>query len=393
MLGNFLFDRKRFFDEYRREFRSLSQQQVNGLNRLLDSIENDPYLIRIEWPAYMLGTVKRETGSTYHPIHEYGGKSYFIRRYGGHTRKGRELGNETQEEGYYYAGKGDVQLTGEDNYEKAEVALRRDYPEVVAEFERMTGRKFDLTIGDQPNDLDDPRNAMYPPISYAIMSHGMRTGMFTGVKLPETGRNYFQWRKIVNGLDHAQEIADDAEKFARILRASLRDADENDILEIQPSSTAVVPAGTQAAYQHEPAYTVETPEPGAAGSPAVNGDGVVPVGDAPDVPPSSWLSVEDWKPFCLRWLKRIWGFGVTGNMTQAVGFAGAAFRDPQNGYIYIGIAVVLFVIIAVIGLLLTSGLVGLLWYNRKEIGGYITEQRRTLMDPTKKNYGLTFEKK
>lgn len=273
MLGKFLFDRKRFFDAYRRQFRTLSQQQVDGLERLLDSIENDPYLERIEWPAYMFATVKRETASTYHPIHEYGGRNYFVRRYGSQTRKGRELGNDTPDEGYYYAGKGDVQLTGEHNYEKAEVALRRDYPEVVEEFERRSGKKFDLTIGDQPNDLDDPRNAMYPPISYAIMSHGMRTGMFTGVRLPKTGNNYYAWRSIVNGTDHAREIADDAVKFERILRASLRDADENDILEIPPSSTARESADSTAAYQHEPAITVELPEPEAVASPAASGSG------------------------------------------------------------------------------------------------------------------------
>jgi hypothetical protein len=224
----FKFDRVKFFTAYRKEFSSLNQQQVDGLNYLLDSIERDPHLTRIEEPAYMLATTKLETAHTFQPIHEYGGRAYFIRNYGGQTGKGRRLGNDTQEEGAIYAGRGDVQLTGENNYEKAEDALRAEYPEIVAEFERRTGRKFDLTVGDQPGDIHDPDNAMDPAIAYAIMSYGMRTGMFTGLGFKsrrfaglEGKKLYMEWRRIINGTDHAELIADTAMKFGRILRASL----------------------------------------------------------------------------------------------------------------------------------------------------------------------------
>lgn len=162
---------------------------------------------------------------------------------------------------------------------------------------------------------------------------------------------------------------------------------------IGPTSTATDPAGSHSSLPIEPASnTVELPEPKADGSPSAVGDGD-PIGDAPDVPPSSWLSVEDWKEFCLRWLKRIWGVGVTGNIAQATAFVGAAVKDPERGHIYLGIGAVIFIIIAALGLLLSTGLVGLLWWNRKEIGHYISEQWRAKMDPTRKNYGLIFEKK
>lgn len=223
------FNRDKFFSEYRKYFSSLSQQQVNGLSRLLKGIENDSHIpappVGIYYAAYMLGTVKRETGHTFMPIHEYGGKNYFIRRYGGQTRKGRELGNDTPEEGYFYAGKSDVQVTGESNYEKAEAAMRREYPEVVADFEHRTGKNFDLTVGDQENDTSDPMNILDPAISYAVMSYGMRTGMFTGRKLSQFIQNgrpdYYNMRTIINGHDVAEEIADAARKFEAILRASL----------------------------------------------------------------------------------------------------------------------------------------------------------------------------
>lgn len=220
------FDRKKFFNGYRAELghiAQLTQARVTALDGLLDFIEADPYLTRIEWPAYMLGTTMIETAYTFRPIHEYGGRAYFTRRYGSQTRKGRELGNDTPDEGWIYAGQGDVQLTGESNYEKAENALRKYYPELVAEFERRTGRKFDLTVGDQPNDLEDAKNAQDPAIAYAIMSFGMRTGMFTGKALPSNGGITKTWRAIINGKDRDEEIAGIAKKFQKILSESLID--------------------------------------------------------------------------------------------------------------------------------------------------------------------------
>lgn len=228
---NFQFDRKKFYDAVRRDLKnqfSLTQPRVDGLNYLLDSIELDPHLTRIEEAAYMLSTTGHETAWTFKPIHEYGSKAYFIRRYGGQTRKGQELGNDTADEGFYYRGTGDVQLTGESNFEKAEDALRKYYKAVVEDFERRTGKVFDLTVGDQPNDTGDPNNATDPAIAYAIMSYGMRTGMFTGLGFNSakfkglTGvARYKAWRKIINGTDHDDEIAASAVKWEKVLRAAL----------------------------------------------------------------------------------------------------------------------------------------------------------------------------
>lgn len=219
------FNRDNFFAGYRAEFGPLTQQQVNGLTFILDSAEKDRHLARVEDMGYMLATTKHETADTFQPIHEYGGHAYFVRRYGGQTALGRRLGNDTPEEGALYAGVGDVQLTGEANFERAEIALRREYPELVADFERRTGRRFDLTVGDQPDDQADPQNAGDPAIAYAIMSFGMRTGMFTGKKLSDydlkTPAGRKGARRIINGLDHADRIASSAEKFNKILQKAL----------------------------------------------------------------------------------------------------------------------------------------------------------------------------
>lgn len=219
------FDRKTFFNAYRAEFGALNQLQVDGLNKLLTFIENDPHVKTVEVGAFLLATPKHETDDTYHPIHEYGSKAYFVRRYGGQTKKGKELGNDTADEGYYYAGKGYPQTTGESNYEKAEDAIRREYPQIVADFERRTGKRFDLTVGDDPNDTTDPQNMLDPAIAYATMSYGARTGMFTGKKLSDynltTAYGRKGSRRIINGLDKADRIATYIEKFIRILEKSL----------------------------------------------------------------------------------------------------------------------------------------------------------------------------
>lgn len=209
----------------RDEFGGLNQRQVEGLNFLLNSVEADPHITDVREVAYMLATMKHETAGTYLPIHEYGTRQYFITRYGGQTKIGKRLGNETAEDGATYAGRGDVQLTGKDNYEKAEAALRREYPELIARFEQRTGHEFDLTVGDQPGDSMDADNAQDPEVAYAIMSFGMRTGMFTGKKMSDyftpALTDYVNARHIINGTDKAQAIATYAKTFERVLRAAL----------------------------------------------------------------------------------------------------------------------------------------------------------------------------
>ncbi len=218
------FNRKKFFDGYRVEFGELTQSQVNGLEQLLGFIENDRYVTTPEVAGFLLATTKHEAADTYKPIHEYGGKAYFIKRYGGQTRKGKELGNDTPEEGYDYAGKGYPQTTGESNYERLEDALRAEYPEIVADFERRTGKRFDLTVGDQPNDKSDPQNMLDPAIAYVSMSYGSRTGLFTGKKLSQydlkTDAGRKGSRRIINGQDKASLIAGYIVSFTKILKAS-----------------------------------------------------------------------------------------------------------------------------------------------------------------------------
>ncbi len=97
--------------------------------------------------------------------------------------------------GYYpYYGRGYVQLTWEDNYKKYEDILGID-------------------LVDQPDLALDPKTALF------ILVHGFKTGAFTGKKITdfineEEEPDFYNARKCINGLDHAQDIADIAsEKY------------------------------------------------------------------------------------------------------------------------------------------------------------------------------------
>ena len=99
-----------------------------------------------------------------------------------------------------YFGRGYVQLTWWANYAKAGANLNMG---------------LDL--------LKDPEKVIEPATAYALMSHGMRTGQgfANGHKLADylcgTTRDYVGARHMVNGRDHAAEIAVLAEKFEDLL--------------------------------------------------------------------------------------------------------------------------------------------------------------------------------
>lgn len=112
-------------------------------------------------------------------------------------------GDDGAEQAFY--GRGYVQLTWWSNYAKAGVAI---------------GRGLDL--------LTDPELVKTPEIAYALMSHGMTTGegFANGHKLSQyfngTGTNYVGARRMVNGQDHAADIAAIAGKFEAILLKARR---------------------------------------------------------------------------------------------------------------------------------------------------------------------------
>lgn len=157
----------------------LSQQQVDGIEALLAATEGLPITHR----AYLLASAKHETADTMQPIAEYG------------KGKGKPYGKPGRH-GQAQYGRGYVQLTWDDNYERADEAL---------------GLNGAL--------LKDFNLAMQPTIAAKILVRGCSEGWFTGKKLADyLPGDYRGARRVVNGLDKADLIAGYAREFEAALR-------------------------------------------------------------------------------------------------------------------------------------------------------------------------------
>lgn len=201
-------DRKKFFSAVRNSPfpGKLKQTQVNGLNVILDACENAK-LTDLRWIAYILATPAIETGMRYEPIIEAGGTAYFTRLYdiqGSNPSRARSMGNTKPGDGAKYRGRGFVQITWQKNY---------------AKYQPIVLKLFNVDI------LKDPNNAMIPEVAAFIMIDGMSNGVFTGKKLStyfnKTTTDWRNARRIVNGLDKADQIASIAKEFYADLNSSL----------------------------------------------------------------------------------------------------------------------------------------------------------------------------
>jgi putative chitinase len=105
-----MIDREAFFDAVRKSPfpGSLTQQQVDGMNGILDAFEAYYNWPDLRWLANMLAQSKWETSSTMWPVEEYGK--------GGSA----DYAKIVPETGYGYWGRGLLQLTWDSNYKKAD---------------------------------------------------------------------------------------------------------------------------------------------------------------------------------------------------------------------------------------------------------------------------------
>lgn len=205
------FDPSLYLIEHGKRFGAPSSAQRMALTDLLSAMGDDPRLVDIRHAAYMLATAWHETAKTMRPIAEYG------------KGKGRKYGRPGRNKGQVPYGRGFVQLTWDDNYEKADHKLE------------LNGRliaNYDL--------------AMNPEIAYQIMSLGMHEGWFTGKTLGNyiTGSrcDYMNSRRIINGVDKASLIASYARHFEAALKASLA---EKPLTIAKPQEPATKPAPFQ----------------------------------------------------------------------------------------------------------------------------------------------------
>jgi putative chitinase len=195
--------RKYFFDSVRDSLfgHQLSQAQVDGMNTILSYA--DRHGVDDRHLAYILATTFHETARTMEPIEEYG------------KGKGKSYGVPDSQTGQTYYGRGYVQLTWRENYEKQDKKLN------------LGGRL-----------VSNADLALDPEIALRILFDGMYDGDFTGVGLPKyitcsdhenDATDFYNARKIVNGLDCADQIEDYAHKFANAIAHSERRKDVRDV--------------------------------------------------------------------------------------------------------------------------------------------------------------------
>lgn len=184
------------FSILRKSFGKLTQDQVDGINFLVATFDADK-TITYPQAAYMLATAWHETAQKMQPITEYGSVKYFDKYDTGALAK--RLGNTPalDGDGFKYRGRGYTQITGTDNYKRVGKALGIDL-------------------------FKDPDLALNPDIAVKIMIYCMKNGVFTGKKLSDyingTSKNYLSARRIINGTDQAQKVADYAVVFEKALR-------------------------------------------------------------------------------------------------------------------------------------------------------------------------------
>ena len=188
---------------------SLSDGMRDALLFLLDRLERDAGFTMLRELAYVLATIQWETGGALQPVRE--------RRVSrARAPRDRESQDRYWSTGFY--GRGYIQITWRENYERAEKRLRG------VTIESNTRR---LTIG-SGTFTTNPDLLLNREVAYLVCSRGMREGWFTARRLGEfiqDGRapDYVGARRVVNGVDNAAEIAEIACRYELLLRAASRE--------------------------------------------------------------------------------------------------------------------------------------------------------------------------
>ena len=156
---------------------------INIATKLLKDVPDQTYR------AYILATIKHECADTWRPLREYGSDQY-LSKYDYDQPLGKQLGNTQPGDGKLFAGKGYVMITGRANYERI-------------------GKFMGIDLVNKPELACDPANA------YRIIVYGMLNGLFTNRRLSQYQGDYFNMRRIINGIDQAARIAGYAEDFEK----------------------------------------------------------------------------------------------------------------------------------------------------------------------------------
>lgn len=149
-------------------------------------------LILIPQKSYTLATAEHETGNSFRPV----GEAYWLKD----PDSWRKKHCAHYSGGWRYYGRGFVQLTHDYNYDKY-------------------GDLLGIPLLENPDLAYDPNYALF------ILVHGMKNGIFTTRKLEtyinENKTDYYNARKVINGLDRAKDIETLAKKWESKLKQLL----------------------------------------------------------------------------------------------------------------------------------------------------------------------------
>ena len=211
--GLCLIDRNYFYTKYAEEFNQLTEETKNDLEIIFSGIENYETskggAFTKNQIAYILATIRHETGN-FKPVKEYfwgsesSRKKYFEEHYDpilatteARRKNAKKYGNTTQGDGVKYSGRGFVQITWKSNYKKVSTKFGNDF-------------------------VSHPDLALLPKHSIQITLYGFDSGMFTGKNIHDfinqNQTDYYNARKVINGLDKAEQIKVYAEKFEKCLK-------------------------------------------------------------------------------------------------------------------------------------------------------------------------------
>jgi predicted chitinase len=175
-----------FFNSIRAMFdNKLSTIQSARIEAVLDGLikRNVP----LRHAAYIFATAHHETGRFIH-MQELWGPTPVQKRY--ENRK--TLGNTQKGDGKKFLGRGFVQITGRKNYQYWADRL-----------------KIDL--------INNPELACLVGVAVPVLIEGMVEGTFTGKRLSQYSA-YIDMRRVVNGTDRADDIAEYAIDYEDALR-------------------------------------------------------------------------------------------------------------------------------------------------------------------------------
>jgi len=174
--------KQNFFDIVRKELGKLNQSQVDGFDFILDSLTSQDEIKDLRQFAYILATIWHETARTMQPIEEWG------------KGKGHDYGKPDPVTKQVYYGRGYVQITWKDNYQKFANILNIN----------LVGK---------------PELALQKEVAIKICLIGMKEGLFRAshkldIYFNETNEDWINARLIINGKKKGETLPDKAKEIA-----------------------------------------------------------------------------------------------------------------------------------------------------------------------------------